>query len=336
MNIINSVNLSPRVIIALELFFVLILCVMMVLTVHFHTQSFKDKLNTLNRISQPTSNIAAGMQIFLNNHSFQVLKYLNNNDIKQLQKIKESADSFEYFLKRYRDLTHDVKQKQLYLETNINYGFYSVVVSKLINIEKNKSKKIDNLIQSFNDMDIFIADKLRTGFGLVNLSSQEKLDVIQGIRLSVNKISYNLIGFIETDNKQLLELVFQNSDILRNQIGWYLEQSILSDEKVWIKEVEQLVKKQDSLISNIVLLHITKKDHLELFIEIRQLLDHIINTKIGNRAQTRLNDVKRNINDKFNIINMLFSLISIFSFLLGAVMLVIINRYFRTSSTAIN
>ena len=329
MNKIGSLKLSSRIKTASELFIILFCCVTMVLTVHFHTQSLKDKLNTLNRISQPKVNVASGMHTFLNSYSSQVLEYISNQDIKQLEKLKESADSFEYFLKRYHDLTNSPERNQLYLEVNINYDFYNTVTSELINIENDKSKKIDNLIQSFNDIDSSIADKIRIGFELDNSGSQEKLNVIQGVEVTVNRISYHLFRFIETDNKQSLELVFQNSDILRNHLTRYMEQSMLLNEEVWIRQVEQLVKQQDSLIADILFLHTLKRNHLELFIQIRQVLDHIINVKIGNEAQLSLNDARREIDDAHNMSNVLFLLISIFSLLLGAVMVVIFHHHFN-------
>ena len=338
MNITFPIRVSPQIKIALELFLVFTLCIVMIMVFHFYTHFISDKLNILNRNILPKSNAAAEMQLYLQSHSHEVLEYLNNHNEAQLEKIRKDAASFEYFLKRYHDLASiNNEERQLYLEANENYDLYSGITAELLKVESERSEKLENLVQYFSDLEFFIEDKLKTGFSSPVSISKDKTEALQAIGANVRRISYNLLKYINTNDELLLETVFLNSDDLRQNLTWYMEQSMTKDESSWISNLDILIKRQEDLINDIILLHKSKVTRLELFLKIRQILDYIIDTKIENEAQFSLNVARNDISETLKFSKFLFLMLSLFSLVLGIIMFVIINRYlhehpFRHSS----
>ena len=328
MKLMFPLNISSQIKIMLELFLVFTMCLVMILVFHFYTQFISDKLNALNRNILPKSNVAAEMQLYLQSHSHKVLEYLNSHGADQLEKIRKDAASFEYFLERYHDLTSvNNREKQLYQEANKNYDLYSGITADLLKVENERSEKLANLIQYFSDLEFFIEDKLKTGFSASVSISKDKIEALQTIESNVRRISFNLLKYINTNDELLLESVFLNSDELRQNITWYMDQSMTKDESDWIKNLNILIQRQENLIDDIILLHKSKVSRLELFLKIRQILDFVIDTKIENEAQFSLNEARNEITEALRFSKFLFLMLSMFSLILGVIMFVIINRY---------
>ena len=239
-----------------------------------------SKVREITEIAEPTSAAAYEMEINLIGTGFGLLGYLYDHDPKHLERIIKNEIDFETFQAKYHELAETSKGKEWGIMVDRGYEKFRDLAEELITIEDQQTQLTEDLLANLHRIDDLLDDSIQAAIQPDEPQAYQKLHAALDMEININGIVRGLGNYLRTHKSTHEDRVHKDEQDFRHFIQLYKNLPPSSQEQQWVQQVESLANVLVNSVKKVLALDKEKRQKLAQFIQVRRILDDVLDDKI--------------------------------------------------------
>jgi len=249
----------------------------------------------LAEIKEPASAAAYEMEIQVHALASGVLRYLDTADPRSREQVDADHAKFTHFHGRYLQLVgEDTRGTELGKAIGPRYTEFKALGDLLMTMKGDQEALLLTIAENFSKIDEVIDKRLEPlvrgerSAVLDDVSTRRRLEALMNLEAEVAEVGLWLASYQRTHKPEYRDRMSARERDVRAELATLKALPLPKEERFWIREIERVFDGTMALIGEVLILDQRIQDRAQLFTELQQALDRLLDDEIQVLAKQEL------------------------------------------------
>jgi len=272
--------------IAIGLGLIVLIGVVSVGIIYLGLSSVGTAMRWLIETKEPASAAAYEMEIQVHALASGVLRFLDTADPRSREQIDADHAKFAHFHGRYLQLVEGTRGTELGKTIGPRYAEFKALGDLLMTTKGEQEALLLTIAENFAKMDMVIDERMeplsrsQTPAVLDEVSRRRRLEALLNLEAEVAEVGLWLASYQRVHKPEYRDRMFARERDVRAELERLEALPLSKEERFWIGEIEKVFDETMSLIGKVLILDHGIQDRVQLFTELQQALDRLLDDEI--------------------------------------------------------
>jgi signal transduction histidine kinase len=235
-------------------------------------------------IEEPIILAANEMEINVNGIALAVLKYLDSEEQRYLDLIRQDQTDFETFHARYLRLAQTAIDRELAERLGALYREFKAVGDALVKRRDKQEALFAGVVDTFEKIDEVIDKHLQPGIDPGARDTAKRVEYVLDLEADIAELGLALANYHRLRREEHRARIFAKETEFREALGRFKNLSLTRAERHSVGVVEDIFNQKMSAVREILVIETYLRENIERFVTLQADMDRLLDNEIQSRA----------------------------------------------------